>query len=405
MHIHSVSALPFGSVVASPPVGIGFANELSASSCGERHRVAVDLRDGRGAPLADLRAGAVLGDHDDAGLRGRQVVVDAVDRQAVVLRVDERPHAEVDRAHEALELTGHDVLGHVAGHVDRVRAEATDDAVGGAEGRRQDEELVVALHAIDLDDFDNGADVQAGAEDAPLGDDDVVGELGREDDELVEARATVDRDRRRHVVLDLVVTATGADVERTRDREAETDLRAGIKGVRVRRDDVVLPLRVEVVVVACHLGVGVVADVVVVVVLTRPAGHPRVLRDGAEAVVVAVDRERTRCLVRDDGHVVPVAVGVHVRARVADRRERERADDEEVVVVVAVEAQLGLVRVHDELVVAGAAGRGERQVRARAQPAAGRRDERREHVLRQERSTVGGVELVALRPEHLADLE
>ena len=65
--------------------------------------------------------------------------------------------------------------------------------------------------------------------------------------------------------------------------------------------------------------------------------------------------------------------------------QRERAHDEEVVVVVALQAQLGLVGVDDELVVAGAAGRDERRVRARAQPAARRRDERRERVVRSSR--------------------
>ena len=58
-----------------------------------------------------------------------------------------------------------------------------------AERRAEDEELVVALQAIDLDHLDVVvADVDAGAEDAVLGDDDVVGELGAEDDDLVEAR-------------------------------------------------------------------------------------------------------------------------------------------------------------------------------------------------------------------------
>ena len=59
-----------------------------------------------------------------------------------------------------------------------------------------------------------------------------------------------------------------------------------------------------------------------------------------------------------------VAVVVVVGARVAHGREREGADDEEVVVVVALEPELGLVRVDDELVVAGAACGDERRVDA-----------------------------------------
>ena len=108
-----------------------------------------------------------------------------------------------------------DVLDDVAGDVDRVGAEAADDAVGDAEGGRQDEELVVAFEPVDLDDLDLGvAHVEAGAEDALVGDHEVVGELGAQHDQLVDAGAAVDRDRRVDVVLDLVVAAAGADVER-----------------------------------------------------------------------------------------------------------------------------------------------------------------------------------------------
>ena len=131
---------------------------------------------------------------------------------------------------------------HVAGDVDRVGAEAADHAVGDAELRRLDEELVVALQAVDLDDLDVVvADVQAGAEDALGGDHDVVGELGAQHDQLVEAGAAVDRDRRVDVVRHLVLAAAGADVERPGGREAQADDRPG-HAVGVERDDVVLPL-------------------------------------------------------------------------------------------------------------------------------------------------------------------
>ena len=51
--------------------------------------------------------------------------------------------------------------------VDGVAAQPTDHPVGDAERRGLDEELVVALEAVDLDDLDvRVADVEAGAEDA-----------------------------------------------------------------------------------------------------------------------------------------------------------------------------------------------------------------------------------------------
>ena len=181
----------------------------------------------------------------------------------------------VDRAADALELARDDVLDDVAGDVDRVGAEAADDAVGDAELRREDEELVVALEAVDLDHLDVVvADVEAGAEDPLDADDDVVGELGAEDDELVEAGAAVDRDGRVDVVRDLVLAAAGADVERPRGREAEADDRAR-DAVGVERDDVVLPLgRVGVGRGRLRAGdvrVGLVADAVAVVVLAEVA--------------------------------------------------------------------------------------------------------------------------------------
>ena len=101
---------------------------------------------------------------------------------------------------------------------------------------------------------------------------------------------------------------------------------------------------------------------------------PAAVAGVAVAVVVGVLRE-VAVVVGDEVDVVQVAVGVAVGVRVADRREREGADDEQVVVVVALEPQLGLVRVDDELVVAGAAGGDERRVGAGAQPAARRRDQ------------------------------
>ena len=119
----------------------------------------------------------------------------------------------------------------------------------------------------------------------------MVGELGAEDDDLVEAVAAVDRDRGVDVVLDLVLAAAGPDVGLGRGREATRQSRHGDLVGHVAPHD-----------------------------LARRVVHA----EGARAVAGGLG-------------------------------EREGADDEQVVVVVALEPQLRLVRVDDEGVVAGAA--------------------------------------------------
>src|SRR5207247_7916519 len=96
-------------------------------------------------------------------------------------------------------------------------------------GRRaQDVDRVVAFEGIDLEYLDvRVSDGQAGAVDGLVGDDDVVGELGAEDDDLVEAGAAVDRDGGVDVVLHLVVAGAGADVGLGGGREAGRELRLG----------------------------------------------------------------------------------------------------------------------------------------------------------------------------------
>ena len=384
-----------------------------AGIAGKADRVAVDVRHRaarRERALADGRAlVALVVDDDLTGVGGGEVVVDAVDRQAVVERVELGLHAVVDRAADALELARDDVLADVAGDVDRVRAEAADDAVGRAVARRDDEELVVALEAVDLDDLDVlVAHVQAGAEDALDRDDDVVGELGAEDHDLVEARAAVDGDRGVDVVGDLVLAAARADVQRPRRREAQPDDRPR-DAVGVERDDVVLPLRRiggrRVRLRAGEVRVGVVADAVAVAVdaESRPALAvvAGVLGRVARARAVEVDGVQARVRVGREIDVGQAARVVAIGVGVADGGQREGAHDEDVVVVVALQAQLGLVGVDGELVVAGAAGGDERRVRAGRQPAARRRDELGERVVRQQRALV----LVALEAEDLADLE
>ena len=136
----------------------------------------------------------------------------------------------------------------------------------------------------------------------------------------------------------------------------------------------------------------------------------RVARIG-DTVVVLVDPKRVIEVV---GIQKAVAVGVGVD----HGGQRKGANDEQVVVVVTFQAELGLVRIDDELVVARTAVDHHRRADARAQPAARGGDEFREHVVRFERAaelgrlcivrveaTRCGWVVIPLRAENLADLE
>ena len=283
----------------------------------------------------------------------RDVEVDAVGDDSVVERVG-RGDAVVDRAARARDVARDDVARDVAGHVDRVAAEAADHARQEPGRGREDVDRVVALEGVDLEHLDvRVRDLEAGAEDALRRDDDVVGELGAEHDDLVEAVAAVDRDGRVDVVLHLVVPSAGADVGLGGGREA--------------------------------------------------VGQPR-LRD----LVGRVDPDDVAVVGGGRGRRVAVGAGAVVGLRL---RERERADHEQVVVVAALEPQRRVVRVDGEDVVARAAGRDERLRNPGAQPAA-RRGDRREDVVRAERAAArvpgrraGVIERVALGAVDLADLE
>src|SRR5229473_2216518 len=151
----------------------------------------------------------------------------------------------------------------------------------------------------------------------PGGDDDVVGVLGAQDDQLVEPGAAVDRDGRVHVVHDLVLPGPGADVGLRGGREAARQLRHGDHRLGVEPDDL-----------ACR------------------------------SVLVGIARRAARGS--------------------AKRRlgEREAADDEQVVARDALEPERRLVRVDDERVVAGPALGEDRLAVAAAEPSARRRDSR-----------------------------
>ena len=272
--------------------------------------VRVERRDGRArarepeaAALVDRREAVGLLD-DDAALAGaRDAQVEPGGEQPVVERIGRRDGV-VDRAAGALDVEREDVTGHVAGHVHRVVAEPADHARRDARGGREDVDRVVALERVDLEHLDpRVGDPDADAVDRARRDDDVVGVLGAEDDELVEARAAVDRDGRVHVVLDLVRARAGADVALGGGREAGRE----------------------------------------------PRHRDLVLRVDPDDVAVVVRRAR-----------VAVGAGRRVAAVRLRLREREAADDEQVVVVAALEPQRRLVRVDGEDVVADVADGDER---------------------------------------------
>ncbi len=236
----------------------------------------------------------------------------------------------IDEPARSVDVTGEDVAHHVAADVDGVAAQPTDHAGLHPWRRREDVDRVIALEGVDLEHLDaHVRDPQADAIDRLRGDDDVVGVLGAQDDQLVEAGAAVDRDGRVHVVHDLVLTGPGADVGLRGGREAARQLRHRDHRLGVQPDDLA----------GRAVGVG----------IARRAGRGS-----------------------------------------TERRlgEREAADDEQVVARDALQPQWRLVGVDDERVIAGAALGEDGLAVAAAQPAAGGRD-RGEHILRRERPAVG----------------
>ena len=207
-------------------------------------------------------------------------------QQAVVERVGRRPDRVVDEGAATLQVSADDGLGDVPRHAERVVTEAAHDRRDEPLSRALDEEVVVALEAVDLDRFDTGEpDVEPGPEHALVRDDEVVVQLRAQHHHLVEARSAVDVHRRVDVVLDRVLALAGDGLRLALRRDAE-------------------------------------------------AAH-----------------------------------------------QRERADDECVVAGVAFQAQLGLVAVDGDLVVAGSAIHGQRERGAAAQPPT-RRLDREELVAR-----------------------
>ena len=124
----------------------------------------------------------------------------------------------LDQAAVAQQVVGLDG-GRVAGDVDRVGAEAAEQADRTPARGAEHEEAVVARHAVDLDGLDlDVGDEAAGAVEAVGGDDELVVALGAEQHDAVEAVAAVDRHRRVDDVLDEVAALAGVDRRSARRR-------------------------------------------------------------------------------------------------------------------------------------------------------------------------------------------
>ena len=228
----------------------------------------------------------------------------------------------IDDRRVALGVARDDLAADVAGHVEGVAAEAADQRGDDARRRGEHVEGVVALQAVDLDRLDVGeADRQAGAEDAVARHHEGVGELGAERDDLIEAGAAIDVERRVDVVLDPVVAGAGI----------ELDLVLGCGGEGAHDEDVVAVLALETQVRLVRVDLeGVVAETAV--------DHRRD-RDAAGQVAAEGQLRRLERVL----HQQPVGD--------VTRRREDLADLEEVVALAAVDGHQRGVVVHREAVV------------------------------------------------------
>ncbi len=220
-----------------------------------------------------------------------------------------------------------------AADVEGVAAQAADQLDQNRRARALDVEVVVALLAVDDDLLDTDIrDVEAGAEDALVGDHEVVAELGAEHDQRVEAVAAVDPHGRVDGVVDAVRALTAVDVR-------ERSLRV----VRVHLDERADEERVVVLLAVQEELREVVVDG------ERVVAGAAVDRGGARDAVrqVALRRRRGAEEVRRGEAVVGV--------RAVARRGEDLADLERVVAGVAEDRRRAEVVVEDEGVVAVAA--------------------------------------------------
>ena len=310
---------------------------------GELHRIGV----GGLALLVHHRAAVAFLDDHLAALRARHVQVDSGRKQPVVHRVGSGgAHLVVDDAAPAFEVLADDrAVGHVAGDVKGIVAQAADNGGDDVAVGAQDGEVVVALQAVDFDRLDVlVADVQPGAEHALVGDHEVVGELGADDDHLVEAGAAVEIDRRVDVVLDGVGAFAADRLGGVLGRDS------GAAHQRKRADD-----EVVVAVVAFEPQLGLVA-VDGELVVTRAAVGGKGERCAA-AQEPGGRRHGKELVARRD------ACGMAAIRHRDARRAVDLADLEGVVARAAVERGDGCVVVDSEVVVAGEAAHDEPRVR------------------------------------------
>ena len=267
-----------------------------------------------------VRAGVRLGRQDD---RRDEGAIRSAAREALDLErsADQADRVRLEREGLQGEWAGRvvgadDGESHVSRHANRIVAEMADHRRHHARTRAEDEEVVVALHPVDLERLRiHIGGVDAGAEDAGVGDDEVVAELGSQDRDVVEPVAAVDRH---------------ASVEVVQDGDRRRGAALIRQGKRAEEEGVVA-------VVAVEMQFGLVAVDREVVVADSAVGD----RSEADAAAEVAARGQS-CVER--------VLGGYVRE--GPRRAEQLTELEGVVAGPAVEGRAGAVVVAGEVVIA-----------------------------------------------------
>ena len=160
------------------------------------------------ALLVDDGRAIGLVDHDLAGLGIGHIQAHARGQHTVIGQVAGGDRM-VDHTAAAFEVQADDGRRDITGHVEGIAALAADDGGDHTRTGALDEEVVIALEAVDIQRFHVVvAHVQAGAEHAFIGDDEVVAELGANDHDLVKTGPAVEVDRGVDVVEHRVCALT-----------------------------------------------------------------------------------------------------------------------------------------------------------------------------------------------------
>ena len=295
-------------------------------------------------PVVLDHAGAAGGllDNDLARGLARHVQRDAVDLELVVGGTGSAGRAMIDDRAHAVEARADDISGDIAADDEAVAAEAADHRGNHVVARAEDEELVVALQAVDLRGFLHPVqmDVQAGAEDAVRRDDERVAFLGADRHYRVEAETAVDADRGVDVVLELVVVAA-AQRDDVGFGDEGADHEIVVAGLAFHPQHGLVAVDVEgVVAFAAERGQRV-ADAA-----AQPAAGDQRQRD----VVAAGSEVDVGEIVGDHARIARARrIGVDVAVRVG---AEHLADLEQVLALATVERSDGAVVVDVELIVA-----------------------------------------------------